>query len=391
MQVSDLVFIDSAGYHFSDYPTFRSWLVSQYQGIYGADVYLQDDSQDGQFISVIAQALFDVAALGGSVYNSFSPVTAQGAGLSRNVKINGLQRQAPSFSTVTLTIVGVAGTILTNAVAQDTLGQKWNIPTTTIPGPGTIDVTATAQVVGAVTADANTITTIFTPTLGWQTVNNAAAATPGAPVETDAQLRIRQTASVADPSLTVVDGTTGAIANTTGVTKVRTYENDTGSTDGNGIPAHSICSVVVGGGDLAVAQVIALHKTPGAGTYGGTTELVYDAHGMPLNISFQRAVVATIQATVTLAAGVGWSTDFEADIQAAVAAAINAGQIGNNVIYTKMFQAAYLNGSPEGQTYTIATITLGKNGGGQSAANVSLTFDEDPVCNPSVDVTIVVT
>lgn len=390
MSVSDLVYIDTTGYHFADYPTFRAWLVEQYQAIYGADVYLQDDSQDGQLLSVIAQALYDVAALGGSVYNSFSPVTAQGVGLSRNVKINGLTRQSPSKSTVELTLIGQAGTILTDAVAQDTLQQKWDIPSpTTIPDAGTITVTATAQEEGAVQAEADTITTIFTPTLGWQSVNNDAAATAGAPVETDAELRIRQAVSTANPSLTVVDGTTGAIANTEGVQKVKTYENDTGSTDGNGIPGHSICSVVVGGNDTDVAQVIALHKTPGAGTYGDTTELVYDAHGMPLNISFQRGVEVPIEVEVTLAAGAGWSSDYEAAIQQAVADYINAGAIGDPILYTRIFGAAYLPGAA-GQTYDIATVTLNITGDPPASANIDLNFDEYPTCDPA-DVTVVVT
>lgn len=392
MTLTDLVYIDSTGYHFADYPSFQTWLIQQYQAIYGADVYLQPDSQDGQFLGILAQALFDTASLGASIYNSFSPSTAQGAGLSRNVKINGLKRQIPSNSTAELTIIGTAGTVITDGVAQDSLQQKWNLPSpTTIPGGGTITVTATAQAVGAIQAEAATITTIFTPTLGWQSVNNAAAATAGAPVESDAELRVRQTESTANPSLTVVDGTAGAILNTAGVQKQRTYENDTGSTDGDGVPAHSICSVVVGGDDVAVAQVIALHKTPGAGTFGDTTELVYDAHGMPLNISFQRAETATIQCTVTLSAGTGWSTAYEALIQAAIANLINSGRIGDNVLYTKMFGAAYLQGNPAGATFDVATITLGKNGGGQGAANVSLDFDENPVCIAGTDVTIVVT
>ncbi len=391
MTLADLVYIDTTGYHFADYPTIRSWLVEQYQGIYGADVYLQPDSQDGQFISILAQSLYDTAALGASVYNSFSPVTAQGVGLSRNVKINGLERQVPSKSTAELVIIGVAGTSIVDGVAQDTLQQKWDIPSpTTIPDAGTITVTGTAQEEGAIAAEANTITTIFTPTLGWQTVNNPAIATPGAPVETDAELRVRQVGSTANPSLTVVDGTAGAILNSEGVQKQRTYENDDDDPDGNGIPGHSICSVVVGGNDTDVCQVIALHKTPGAGTFGDTTVLVYDAHGMPLNISFQRAVTASVQCTVTLAAGVGWSADYEDLIKAAVAAFINAGRIGEDVLYTKMFGVAYLPGAP-GLTYDIATITLGKNSAGESAANVSLDFDENPVCDPDTDVTVIVT
>lgn len=390
MTVSDLVYIDATGYHYADFPTFLQWIKDQYRAIYGADVYLEPDSQDGQLLSVFAQALFDTAALGAAVYNSFSPATAQGVGLSRNVKINGLQRQSPSKSTAELTIVGQAGTILTDAVAQDTLQQKWDIPSpTTIPGGGTITVTGTAQVEGAVNAEPNTITTIFTPTLGWQTVNNAAAATTGAPVETDAELRIRQAQSTANPSLTVVDGTTGAVANTTGVQKVRTYENDTGSTDGNGIPAHSICTVVVGGVDTDIAEVIALHKTPGTGTFGDTTELVYDAHGMPLNISFQRGSPIAIEVSVTLSAGIGWSSDFEVLIQEKIAAFIELGQIGEPILYTRMFGAAYLSGAA-GATYDIAIITMNVVGDPPASANIDLAFDEYPTCDPA-DVTLVVT
>lgn len=392
MQITDLVYIDDTGYHFADYASFRQWLVDQYTGIYGADVYLEPDSQDGQFLGILSQAFYDLAALGASVTNSFSPTSAQGVGLARNVKINGLEKQVPSRSTVELTIVGQAATVLTNAVVQDTLQQKWDIPSpTTIPDSGTITVTGVAQVDGAVTADPNTVTAIFTPTLGWQSVNNAAAATPGAAVESDAQLRIRQTQSTADPSLTVLDGTTGGIANLSGVQKVRAYENDTDSTDGNGIPPHSISMVVVGGDDVAIAEEIALHKTPGTGTFGDTTELVYDAHGMPLNISFGRAATASVQAQITLAADVGWSTDFIVLIQNAVAAVINAGKIGDTILLTKMYAPAYLNGTAPGQTYAIASIELGKNGGGTSAANVDLAYNENPVCDPTVDVEVIVT
>jgi uncharacterized phage protein gp47/JayE len=60
-------------------------------------------------------------------------------------------------------------------------------------------VTATCANSGAVAALAGTITTINTPTRGWTSVTNPAAATVGAPAETDAELRIRQGQSVALP------------------------------------------------------------------------------------------------------------------------------------------------------------------------------------------------
>lgn len=389
MELNDLVYIDSTGYHYADYPSFLQWRVEQYQAIYGADVYIDPDSQDGQLLAIQAKADYDTAAKGLAVYNSFSPLTGQGTGLSRLVKINGITRQEPSFSTVTLTIVGTAGTVIANGIAQDTLTQQWLLPVSvTIPDAGTINVTATAAVVGFITAEMNTVTTIFTPTRGWQTVNNAAAATPGAPVETDAALRIRQSQSTADPSLTVFDGTIGGVANVTGVTKVRGYENDSDSTDANGLPEHSICVVVVGGADQDIGDEIMIHKTPGTDTYGDQDVDVTDAHGMPLVIHFQRAVTATIQVTVTGGADIGWSSDFVPLIQAAVAAVINAGQIGDTILLTKLFAPAYLNGTAPGQTYDIATITIGIDSGMESAANIELDFDQNPVCDPDTDVTV---
>lgn len=395
MDITTLAFIDSTGYHFSDYPTFLAWLQGVYTGIYGADVYLGADSQDGQFIAILAQAFYDTAALGSSVYNSFSPATAQGVGLSRVVKINGLSREVPSFSTVVVTIVGQANTVISNGIAQDVLGQQWALPlSVTILDSGTIDVTATSSVVGFITAEPNTITTIFTPTLGWQSVNNAAAATPGSPVETDAQLRVRQSISTSLPAQTVFDATIGAIENLPGVTDVRGYENQTSTVGGGGSgsgsqPTHSISIVVTGGDPVAICQTIIDKKTPGTDTYGGTTETVYDAKGMPLAISFQESVVATIGVQVTITPGPFYSSDYATLIQTAVAAVINASGIGNPVLYTTLFIPAYLNGTAPGQTYIVVSIELNKNGGSFSAGNVSLNWDEQPVCDPSTDVSII--
>lgn len=393
MELSDLVYIDATGYHYADYPTFRQWLIDQYTGIYGDDVYLEDDSQDGQFLSILAQAYYQTAAVGASVYNSFSPVTGQGVGLSRNVKINGLSRLSPSFSTVTLTITGTSGTVITNGIAADALGQQWALPATvTIPGGGTIDVVATAVLVGFVNAQANTVTTIFTPTRGWQTVNNAGAATPGEPVETDAQLRIRQEVSTALAAQTVLDATVGSVANVSGVTKVTGYENFTNSTDGNGVLAHSIVIALVGGADADIANAIGLKKTPGTNPYGNTGPVNYtDPRGLIVPIKFTRAVTATIQCTVNVTSGTGWSNDYVDSIKTAVADAINALPIGSIVYFSALFAPALLVGMPGNGTFSISSLTIGKNGGGQSAANISLVQGfsaENPVCVSGTDITV---
>ncbi len=390
MQITDLAYIDDTGYHFADYQDFLTWRQEQLQAIYGADIYLESDSQDGQLIALQALADYQTAALGASVYNSFSPRTAQGVGLSRNVKINGLERRAATKSTVTVTIVGQAGTIILNGIVQDTIGQKWNLPeSVTIPGGGSVDVVATAQEAGALSAAPSTVTKIFTPTLGWQTVTNAAAATEGVPYETDAELRIRQARSTANPSLTVMEGTVGAVANILGVTKIRGYENDTGSTDGNGIPGHSICIVVNGGTNEDIAKTIALHKTPGTGTYGDESVSTTDANGMPLIIKFQRPDDTPIQAQITITINDGWSSDYEDQIKAAVALAINAVEIGGTILITKLFIPAYLVGTPANGTFDIQTLEISKVGDPLGTSNIVLGFKEQASCDVG-DISVVI-
>jgi uncharacterized phage protein gp47/JayE len=252
---------------------------------------------------------------------------------------------------------------------------------------------ATAVEIGDITADADTITTIFTPTQGWQSVNNAAPATPGAAVESDAALRVRQTVSVSIPAQTVFDATLGAVSNLPGVTAIQGYENYTDVTNGDGLPPHSICVVVSGGDPTAICQTIADYKTPGTNTFGNTTQLVYDSKGLPYYISYQTSVAAEIGVQVTLTEGSSWSPDYIPEIQNAIAAVINANGIGNTIRYTTLFAPGYLNGTTEGaapaNAYIIDSIEIELNGGGYAAMDIPLAFDQQPVCNPSVDVVII--
>lgn len=390
MAVTDLVFVDSTGCHVADFPSFLLYVQNLYKGIYGQDVYIEPDSQDGQLLAAFAQDLFDTASVAQSVYNSQSPATAQGVGLSRIVKINGLNRRAATKSSSDLTIVGTSGTVINNGIAQDAVGQKWNLPAVvTIPPAGTIVATAIADLAGNVNAEANTITKIFTPTLGWQTVNNADPATAGIAAETDAELRIRQALSTANPSLTVFDGTIGALENLDGVIVVRGYENDTGATDANGIPAHTISCVVEGGDVTAICQTIQIHKTPGCGTYGTTSELVFDAKGMPLTINFFRPTLVTIGVEVTIETFVGYTSNYGDQIKQSVANYINSIGIGDDVLLTKIYPPAYLP-PPASTTYDITLLRIKKNSGSFGTSNIAIAFNELPACDVS-NVTLIVT
>ncbi len=384
--------VDSNGISAPQFADILAYLQAEYKAIFGQDVYLGNDSQDGQFLGIVAAAINDSNAAAIAVYNAFSPATAQGNGLSSVVKINGIARLVASNSTVDLTIVGTAGTTIVNGQATDTNNTNtWNLPiTVTIPPSGTVTVTATASVAGAIAAAPNTITKIKTPTFGWQTVNNATAASTGSPVESDAALRVRQSSSVALPSLTVLGGIVGAVETITGVTDVAAYENDTDATDTNGLPPHSI-SLVVNGGDVTqIATAIMQKKTPGAYTHGTTLEVVQDQIGIYHNIRFFRPTPVDIEVEITLEARAGYSTAVSQQIKEAVATYISDLLIGQNVVITRLYVPAQLGGTGDAATFEIVTLEAAIVGGTLGTTDIAVGFNGLAVCSAdNVTVTVV--
>lgn len=383
--------ISATGISSPTYAEVLAYLQQQFRSIYGDDIYLESDSQDGQFLAVIAAAINDGNAATVAAYNAFSPLTAQGAGLSKNVKINGIARAVATNSSVDLVLVGQAGTTITNGQARDEADNLWALPASvTIPPAGEITVTATCTVVGDIDAAPGAISQIATPTRGWQSVTNPAAATAGAPVETDAALRARQATSVALPSRTVLEGTVGAVANLEGVTRYRAFENDTRTTDANGLPGNSIALVVEGGDAAAIAQAIAAKKTPGTGTFGTTSQVVTDLYGVSRVIRFYRPTEDTAHVKINLTALAGYNTSIGQAIQQAVADYINSLAIGGTIYLWRLAVPANLGGDSRSLTFDINSILIGLNAGTPAAADIVLPFNHVAMCDPAdVELTVV--
>ncbi|WP_192974219.1 baseplate J/gp47 family protein [Serratia marcescens] len=383
--------VTASGISAPDYQTILNTLTGYFQQIYGDDVYLESDSKDGQMLAIYALGIHDANNTAIAVYNSFSPATAQGRGLASNVKINGIAVTPASRSTADVRIVGQVGTLITNGTVRDSNGITWSLPASVVIGiDGTATVTATCQIDGAVVAPAGSITEIGTPTRGWQSVTNPAAATAGRKVETDAELRQRQAKSVAIPSLTVLDGIMGAVATLDGVERYRGYENDTSVEDANGLPPHSISLVVAGGDAAAIAKTIATKKTPGGGTYGTTTISVTDKYGIVHPISFFRPTSVDIFARVEIKALQGYTSAVGEEIRTAVAAYINEIEIGDPVYLTRLFLPANLNGSADSATFDITDLQIGTSPGSLAPANVVIGFNAVAACAPeNVEVVVI--
>ena len=377
--------VTAEGISAPDYQTILDTLTSYFQQIYGSDAYLEPDSKDGQMVALVALAIHDANNTAISVYNCFSPATGYGAALTSNVKINGIARRGATNSTVDLVLTGTAGTSITNGTVKDTNNVIWRLPASvTIGVGGTVTVTATCSNSGAVAALAGTITTINTPTRGWASVTNPAAAIVGAPAETDAELRIRQGQSVALPSLTPFEGVDGAIANVAGVTRHKLYENDTGATDSNGLPPHSISAIVDGGDVTEIAQTIRGNKGQGTATYGTTSVTVSDTYGNPHVISFSRSTDVPIYGHITLKAFTGYTSQIGVQIQQAVADYINGLTIGDDVLLSRIYSPANLGVVSGGNAryYDIQELLIGKSAGSVAAANIIIAYNESASCKP---------
>lgn len=385
--------VTAEGISAPDYQTVLDTITGYFQQIYGSDAYLEPDSKDGQLVALVALAIHDANNTAISVYRSFSPATALGDALTSNVKINGITRRAATNSTVDLLLTGTVGTTITNGSVRDTNSVVWNLPATVVIGSdGTVVATATCANSGAVAAVAGSVNGINTPTRGWASVTNPLAATVGVAAETDAELRVRQSQSVALASLTPFDAVDGAIANVEGVTRHKLFENDQEVTDSNGLPPHSISAIVEGGDATEIANTIRSVKGQGVSTYGTTSVIVTDKYGNPYTIRFSRPVDVPIYVSITLKALTGYSSQVGDEIKAAVAAYINSLAIGDSVLLSRVYSPANLGVVSGGNAryYDIMELLIGRSSDDVAAANVVVAYDESASC--SVDnIVLVVT
>ncbi|OON35593.1 hypothetical protein BTJ39_22210 [Izhakiella australiensis] len=384
--------VTAQGISAPDYQTILSTIIGYFQQIYGTDAYLEPDSKDGQMVALVALAVHDANNTAIEVYNSFSPSTAMSYALSRNVKINGIARKAATSSTVDLTLTGTAGTTVINGSVRDANGVIWNLPDSVSIGvDGTIVATATCSRSGAVAALAGTVSQINTPTRGWTSVTNATAATVGSAAETDAELRIRQAQSVALPSVTPFEALDGAIANVEGVTRHKLYENDTGSPDANGLPAHSVAAIVDGGDVASIAQTIIRKKGQGVSTFGSTSVVVSDYWGNPHTIYFSRSSPVPVYVAIELKVFTGYTTQIGNDIKAAIAGYINSLLIGDNVLLSRVYSPANLGVMSGGESryYDINSLQIGRSAGSVAAANIVTNYNEAVTCSvDNIDITV---
>ena len=259
----------------------------------------------------------ELAQSGQSLVDAWSPANATGLPLDDLALIAGVTRDPATSSTCTVTITGTAGTVIPSSrIVESTVDHsRWlTSANATIGGGGTVDVVVTAEVPGVVTAEAGDLTVIVTPVAGWTSVTNAAAATPGVDVESNASLRKRRQQSLQTAGSRSLNALRSNILAIDDVDAAVVVENDTNATatvEGISLPAHSI-GVVVHPSTMTtatkalVAQAIYDHIPAGIYTEGSdviATVTGLDTVGHTIRFDFASETTVNVGITVDLEDG----------------------------------------------------------------------------------------
>ena len=226
---------------------------------------------------------------------------------------------------------------------------------------------------GVITQDENTITTIQTPLVGWESVTNPFAGIVGTVLEADAELRHRFLRAKFQDGSNTYEAIYAAVLVLDGVRQVVIYENetDTGFVSPP-VPAHSFYPIVLGGTDAEIAQAIWNNKPAGILSYGSTTVAVADSAGVLHDISFDRPTNKEIYINMTLVKDDTFPANGNQLISDALVEYVSGFGIGESVLYSRLYTP--INSATSG--FYVSSLTIGDTPTPTGTTNIVVDFNE---------------
>jgi uncharacterized phage protein gp47/JayE len=228
-----------------------------------------------------------------------------------------------------------------------------------------------AEEAGVISQPINTVTSIATPVLNWDSVYNYQAASGGTNGETDEELRLRFRNTKYERASNILEALYSALISVDGVDEVVIYENDTDVLDGNGVPAHSFMPVVTGTADLpTLAQVVWQNKPIGIKSFSLTTPStpIFDSQGFQHLIGIQIPDPVTIYISVNLTTNSSYPADGNDQVKQSLIDYFKANfGIGDDVIYSRLYTP--INEVPGHQ---VESLTIGTSPSPVGTANIAI-------------------
>lgn len=148
------------------------------------------------------------------------------------------------------------------------LNSRVDLRSSPIVGKRVLTMDVIAAEPGAISREANTVTNISPTPSGFLGLNNMTAFNDGSDVETDTEYKLRAENTTAEGAKATRPAVISAILDVEGVSKVRIFSNNTGSTDQNGVPPYKFEAVVYGGATEEISQALYNTIALSNATYG---------------------------------------------------------------------------------------------------------------------------
>lgn len=310
------------------------------------------ESPQGQLNSAIARQIAALWEQAETMFHGLDPDAAEGFLLQNLAKLTGTGKRPASFSLVTAQVNADIGTVLLAGVhfaslADDPENQWTPVDDFEAPFTGTHDVVFRAAAAGPVQANANTLTVITTTVTGWNSIDNALAATQGLEADDDAELRLRREADIAragSGTRLAIQSDVGAIEDDLGnrPSAVIVFENKLDYVV-DGIPPHAVEVVVDDGDPPAIDDDLiaqAIFDSTGAGiqwaSQSGDSGTATDEEGTDYTVPFTRVTFRDIHLAYELETGPGYVGDAAVKQYVFEQASALFGEIGNEVIALRL-------------------------------------------------------
>ena len=232
-------------------------------------------------------------------------------------------------------------------------------------------VAVEATEVGPIEQAPNTITTIITPILGWDSVTNPQESSVGRYEETDEELRLRWRNTKFQFATNIVESLYSAVFSLEGVSNAVIYENDTDVVDGNGVLPHSFLTLVDGGLSSDVAAAIWRNRPTGIRSQGNTSVDIIDSFGYVRTINFSRPTEVQVYIEIDLETNNRFPEDGEQKIKEALISYINGLTINDDVVYSRLYTPI---NSVEG--HQVNSLRIGTDPLNLGFSNIITNFDE---------------
>lgn len=285
-------------------------LISGFKEIYGEEINLDSNTQDGQRIGLLVQMGIDLRELAKEIYNCGNPDYCRGPIQDVRYKLNNMTRKGGSFTIVPITIKAKSTITLdgldanyndvnaTSYGVSDNSGNQYFLIDTTTIQAGTHVLPFRAQKIGFIQPIIGTITNQITIKTEIESViNNSAPTSYGINQETDENFALRRERSPENRSQNGIDAMRSQLLELEGVTEAFVYSHDfdkyPDTVDADGINPHYIWVIVEGGANSEIATVI-YANVGGAGMKGEIELLIPTTSGQPFLTRFDRTVATPL-------------------------------------------------------------------------------------------------